>query len=246
MNAARVGWWRRNRAALVGLPLVAALAVAASSSRVWEIWMPLDTRVAHPAAALAATTWADTYEDDAGPHDRSFGVTVLQVVEDPELSALGPETLAEELPDDARVWRVDVKYQVDPQTVLQPCGAALVADDGSRSDYDTGLVASFDAPSVVCEPLSRELSGPVAVDRGPLGDDTVDQEPSQRPGAYVVPLYFLLQEDKTPSELLLWWQLPDYLSVDLAPALKESTQAPAGDAEGSTATDAPEASSPAP
>ncbi len=233
-HAGEPTWWRRNRRALIALPVVAALTAGATSERLLGLWLPGGPHRAQVVHAGVATDYAGTYEDFLGEHDRRVRVTIYDPVEDPGLSALDVDYEDEPLPSNARVWRVDVKYQADPDLPLFGCDAALVAQDGSRVLYDADRINFLYAPDPVCEPVNSDLRGPFPAEdpalvpvQEPTEDEPVEA-PTPRPTTYFVPLYFVLEEGKLPAEVQLWWEFPDYLSVPVEPGQPVEPPGPSG------------------
>lgn len=206
----RQSWWRRERIAIVLLPVVLVAAVAATSSRVDEYW------------------WQKGFHEQAPRDDR--GVVSVDVDFDDgflkypiraDISLVSAERVTEvpgayqamRLPTGASLWEVRLRWKADPDVSLTGCSIALVDDDGNRYDidptsFDPGAVTSVqtcvpdDAPGPQPQPLSAE-------------PPTNPPGAAERPASYETRAYIVVPEDVEPTAVRVWWLLPTYAELPL-------------------------------
>jgi hypothetical protein len=199
------GWTRRNRWGLLALPLAALAALAASSDRVqlyfWEEGLH------HPTSGRTGqwVSFQDAYNDSNGDHQRLVRVRLdsVQPATTPWLS-----TSPLRLPPGSKAFTVTLSLEADPDLPLSVCNLAIRDADRNRYDYlrDFG---SLDQPVSACVP--PETPGPNAA-MGDLGGGS-DPDARPRPAAWTVSPVIVVPAGVTPTEVDLWWQMPNYVSL---------------------------------
>ena len=200
-------WWRRNRWALVALPLALALMAAASADRVRSLWWEQGLHSPTTADRGEAVTFHQDVRDGLGG-TRPVDVEVrLDAVVD--ATAL-PDGLV--VPAGARAVEVEMTLSADPDVVLRGCSLAVRDADGTRYDYVAdGWGAT--QPASPCVPA--DAPGP-APSLGDLDDVLTPDSTPQRPATWTVSPVVVLPADVQVSDVVLWWQLPQH--VVLSPA----------------------------
>lgn len=219
-SAGRRGWWRRNRWALLALPVVLVVVAASGAGRAATFWLPNELSDRVDTQFDTMTHFADDYVDATGEHQRSLKIAVRDVVADPQpldmagepvtggLGGEEPATAQDLLPQGTRLWQVDLDFEADPETVLTICHVALVDAQGRITERDTSLL-SWNAGFDVCQPANTQ---------NPTSQLFVDEEahePSTRPPAYSRSVQLVTADNFEPVAVRVWWEPPTYLSVRL-------------------------------
>ena len=201
-------WGRRNRLALLALPVGALMAWGATSYRILTIWNP----------------WQLTDEVAAGPGEQAHLVHHAEdaqghYVTDLRVSA-GPARQVTALADTegsavffpgrpgSVLWQVDLTVSADPSTVVSGCQLRLVDTRGRETAYST-VAPGAEVPFDPCVPAATP--GPMP-DLG-FGLSDLDEP---RPQTYTVPVVFRTADDFVPGRLDLWYSPPRYASLALA------------------------------
>jgi hypothetical protein len=197
-------WLRRNRGGLLALPITVALAVGANAQRLPEYWWNDDLR--SPAATGVPgdwLTWTDSFDDSAGTGTRTFRVKVTgtQSVTEPAGVALPPELAA---------WRVTLDFQAAPNQVLYGCSLALRDDQGNRYDYHAAVdhIVQDDWPCLPGERVGPRPSLTPGRPREALFGEA-------RPTHWTTRPIVLAPRSAHITEVLMWWEQPDYVVVRL-------------------------------
>ncbi|WP_205471579.1 hypothetical protein [Nocardioides sp. SYSU D00038] len=203
-------WWRRNRVWLALLPVVLLALGAAASYRVADYWWNVEPHEViargEPGRAL---TFTDDYEDALGETSRTLTVEVVDVA---ELDAVPVRRLDDPVPlsDDARVVRVTMDWEADPDQGLRGCTVALRDSRGRTHRLSSaGLRFASCLPSEGGGPLV-----PSAVDDA-AGRSVPDGE--ERLPAWRTRPVFVVPQDAEITEVLLWWQLPEHVVLPVPP-----------------------------
>ncbi len=201
------GWWRRNRWALVALPVALLLVLLASGDRVRTLWWEQDLRV--PSAADAG--------DDVEFHQRVYdglgGTAPIDV--QVRLDHVGEATT---LPDDlvlpagARAVQVDLTLSADPDAVLASCSLAVRDADGTRFDYVSNGWGGLQ-PVVPCVP--EDTPGP-SPSLGDLDDTLSEADTPARPATWSVSRVVVVPDGVDVADVVLWWQMPQYVRLDVS------------------------------
>jgi hypothetical protein len=198
-------WLRRNRWGLVALPVAAALAVAANSQRLHDYWWSTDLRNAGATGDEGEwVTWTDSFSDAAGPGTRTFRVKVSNAESpgDVDVSEL-------ELPSDLTVWQITMDFEAAPDQVLFGCRLALLDDDGNRYDYR--LLRGVADDLWPCVPADHP--GPSTSISA--GEPRTVAPGEERPPTWTTRPVVMVPRTAKITQVLLWWEQPDYLSVNL-------------------------------
>lgn len=202
-------WWRRNRWALLTLPLVLVAVALSGLGRVTTFWWPYQVHDRVEGTAGEFTAFQDDYRDAGGDHDREVEVAVGEVVESAQfLDGDGLPVPDELVPPGLRLWEVEVTVRADPKVPLGGCIVALVDARERVAQRDSTLMpyqVGFDA----CQP--QDTVNPQAQ----LFVDEAPHEPSTRPPEWSRTIQLLTSEDFEPVEVRLWWEPPTYLAVPL-------------------------------
>lgn|GEM_PF-583196 len=203
------GWWRRNRLALVVLPVALALALVASADRVRTLWWEQDLR--RPTVASAGETV--TYHQQV--RDGVSGTSPVDV--QVRLDGVGDTTRLPDgmaLPAGTRAVQVDLTLSADPDVVLVGCRLAVRDAAGTRYD-DVAHAWGASQPTVPCVP--QDATGPWP-SLGDL-DDVItapDADAPPRPGTWSVSRVVVVPDGVDVADVVLWWQLPQYVLLEAA------------------------------
>lgn len=210
------GWWRRNLWALIALPFVVALVLGLGAYRVYTFWWTTHLTEASHAPVGGTATLTDSFEDAQGERSR----TVTMGAGPAEVVTTYPGFSGEMLPVDevpgTQVWRFELHVEAAPDQVLSACQVEMVDDQGRTFPVRNSLIG-WELPQDLCVPDG--LPGP-QYDLGDMWADLMDEEESTepRPETYSVPVYVRLTDGATPAQAKVYWAVPKYLALDLAPA----------------------------
>ncbi|KSW23558.1 hypothetical protein [Cellulomonas sp. B6] len=200
-------WWRRNRWALVALPLALALMAAASADRVRSLWWEQGLHSPTTAGQGQAVTFHQDVRDGLGG-TRPVDVEVrLDAVVD--AGAL-PDGLV--VPAGARAVQVEMTLSADPDVVLRGCSLAVRDADGTRYDY---VADAWGATQAVSPCVPADAPGP-APSLGDLDDVLTPDSTPERPATWTVSPVVVLPADVQVSDVVLWWQLPQHVVLPTA------------------------------
>ncbi|MED5814777.1 hypothetical protein VST63_20650 [Mycolicibacterium sp. 050232] len=203
-------WLRRNRWGLLALPLATVAAISANAQRLHDYWWDQDLRrAAATGSAGQWVSWTDSFSDAMGPGTRTLQVKVTDAgPTDVVQSRRGPKAVS--LPSDLTGWGVTLDFKAAGDQVLSGCRLALLDTEGNRYLYQMTI---GDA--------SQELSPCLPPDHpGPSASITAGEPRSVLPGEERPPQWttrpvMLVPRDATITQVLLWWEDPDYLAVQL-------------------------------
>lgn len=231
-----VGWWRRNRRAVLALPVAVALAVAASSSRVVLFWWPYGPHDVTRADAGELVAFSDDWQDRAGEHTRRWRVSV-DAVDTPPTRTVPDEDGGEVLatvartedtgysedgevhlvsPPGTRVWRVVLTVEADPDEVLRTCRLAVVDTRGRSFEYASRVAdpVRWTLKTAPCVPA--DAPGPSARILDGQGPDPAEE--LDRPARYTTEAYVSTAADAVPAAVRVWFDHPETLEVTLPAA----------------------------
>lgn len=215
------GWWRANRRWLLVLPVALLVAVALSSGRLVRYWLP-EQRYDAVTGTGSTVHYEETYVDAGGEKLREVTIELLAVAPadtiDPGDDLGGEVDVLGRLPEETRLWAVDLSYTADPDVVLNDCTVALVDDDG-REHTSNVTERLFSVTSLLPFPayggcVPQEAPGPSFV----LGLGIDEEYAGQpRPASFEVRTYVLMPDDAVPETLRVWWGrgLPRFAQLDL-------------------------------
>ncbi|UZN04499.1 hypothetical protein [Cellulomonas sp. S1-8] len=203
------GWWRRNRWALVTLPVALALALIASGDRVRTMWWEQDLR--RPAAAAAGETVAYHQEVRDGLGG-TYPIDVQVHLDGVEDAGDLPDRMV--LPAGTRAVRVDLTLGADPDSVLVTCRLAVRDADGTRYDYVSSAWGATQS-GTPCVPADATGPWPSLGEELDEKTTTPDETSGPRPPTWSVSPVVVVPEDVDVTDVVLWWQLPQYVRLDV-------------------------------
>lgn len=224
-------WWRSNRWGVLLLPVAAALAVVASSSRVVLFWWPYGPHEVTRAALAQPVGVQEQWLDRAGTHERRLSVSVDSVSAPPatpirfqgrEVPSVvvpaerpgprGETTVTLTSPPGTRIWQVTLSVVADPDQVLAGCRVAIVDTQGRVYDSDVRMI----------EPVRSTLKTTPCVPDGARGPSAVlydgmaqDPEELDRPASYTTSAYLATAADAVPQTVRFWFEYPRVIEVSV-------------------------------
>lgn len=204
-------WWHRNRWALLALPLVLALAWAATSYRILTLWHPFQLTEEVTAPPGEPAHFVHELSDAKGPYVIDLDLTASPARQVTSLTHPDHSTSFFPAQGGTVVWQIDLTVTADPDTVVNGCRVRLVDTLGRETTYSS-VAPGADVPFAPCVPLETP---------GPWPALTEDEEPAPdeppRPGTYTVPIIFRTADDFVPDRLDLWYEPPRYASLPVQP-----------------------------
>jgi hypothetical protein len=202
----RRGWWRENRFWLPAAPLALAVVLAASSYNVRDHWY--DEGLRHELASASPgerVEVSDDYDDALGQTRRTYAVRLEGLQE--------PDTYPYDLEDGpppagARVVKVVLDWEADPDQVLQGCTVALADGDGRRYER----VDSFSQGNMCVRSGHEGPDAPASPDgvRGAVEDG------AERAPTWTTKSSFLVPDGVKITQVLVWWERPDYVALSVS------------------------------
>ena len=212
-----MSWWQANRWYLIALvPVtVAALAVTAFQAVVLVVpWTPRE--VANSDTSIRFTT-ADSHAVYPGPVDYSVTITlkgVAPVSELPPESSLasklyGPTTAA----PGARLWRVDLDFDADPDMALGECALSVMDAHEQHYSADAGKLSEGVpyVPPLASSCVPKETPGPWT-------DLYFDVQPpfeDPRPARWTKSAYFAVPTTVIPDRVRIDLGSSGYKTINL-------------------------------
>ncbi|WP_332662909.1 hypothetical protein [Aeromicrobium sp.] len=209
-------WARRNRKALLLLPVAAITAVLASSSRIEDYWWTKGLHDGTKADASGVVHFSDAYDDGylTYPIEASIALKAVEPVTTIQSHLGKPEPVT--APDGAMVWRVGLRFEADPDTALSGCKIAIVDADGTRYDAEPRQFESRGStPIHTCVP--DETPGPQAT-VGSTAAPKVAEGEAPRPPAYDTVVYVVTPVGVKPRAVRVWWFPPKYAELPVEDA----------------------------
>lgn len=204
------GWWGRNRLALLAIPILLALVVAANGSRLERYWWNTDLRSATTGQQGEFIRFQQDFTDAVGDTSRTLEIRLDDLTDLDEIpSAYGAPA---PIPDGLRGVRVDLSFKADPDQPLQGCWLGLVDEDGTRYEFDTTFADTSQTESFPCYEFGKP--GP----RTPFmpGDKRVTNPGEERPAAWQTHPIVFVPEDVRITEMVMWWYgLPEHVRVQV-------------------------------
>ncbi|WP_344771124.1 hypothetical protein [Aeromicrobium panaciterrae] len=202
-------WLRRERRALLLLPVALIAVAVGAGSRLDEYWWD---RGFHEKAAVE-DGWAeirDEYDDDHLTYPIRAEFTVDSIEPVPVVpGALDSPTVA----TGGQLWKATLSWKADPDVVLIGCNIALMDGDGVRYDADghgwDGSDYQFNekcVPDATAGP--RPSLGSTAKPRVLDGDEP-------RPESWQTTVYAVVKAGVVPTALRVWYFLPRYAELPL-------------------------------
>ena len=208
LTPAHGSWLHRNRVWLALLVPLVALALAASSWRWVTIYRPAEQTAAHRAEAGTAHLRQTVLVKDSD-EPLSIDITATEAVR------MGVHQ-GRQAPPGTVLYLVSTLFAADPdQPLLRGCGATVrdQHDAVYRAGFGTIAHPGADEGDIATDCLPDDAPGPLY---DPLGGG-VEQpdEGGGRPASWVVNFLFVLPEGRTPAELRVVFDLPDYAVLPL-------------------------------
>jgi hypothetical protein len=200
------GWWRRNRWALAALPVALVLTLVASGDRIRTLWWEQDLRVSTAVDAGATGEFHQRVYDGLGG---TLPIDVQVRVDSVGDATTLPSDMA--LPDGTRAVQVDLTLSADPDRVLTGCLLAVRDAAGTRYDY---VWNAWGANQAVVPCVPEDAPGP-RPSLGDLDDALSDSDSPPRPASWSVSPVIVLPEDVEITDVVLWWQKPQYLLLEV-------------------------------
>ena len=154
-------------------------------------------------------TWSDSFSDALGPATRTVRVKMSGTE---SIGAAGPsaDSADLDLPPELTGLRVTMDFEAAPDQVLIGCQLALRDDNGNRYVYRP-KVNDLSQDSWPC--LPGDKSGPMASITA--GEPRMVMPGYERPPHWTTRPVVVVPRTATITEVLLWWEQPDYLAVEL-------------------------------
>jgi hypothetical protein len=203
-------WLRRNRWGLLALPVAAALAVGANAQRLHDYWWTVDLRNAAATGSLGEwVTWSDDFTDALGDGTRTLRVKVSRAESTADSGAMSDVAADLELPPDLMGFRVTMDFEAETDQVLFGCRMALLDDAGNRYVYTPNTKG-----------LSQEMSPCLLGNQeGPVPSISAGEPRTaiygERPPQWTTQAVVVVPRSAKITQVLLWWEQPDYLEVKL-------------------------------
>lgn len=201
------GWWRENRWWLLAMPVAVAALLGASAYNLHDYWYIQGLH--HEAASASQGEFVkvtDDYDDTAGHTSRTFRVRLDGI----EKTARYPFDDFEDpapVSKDQEALVVHLDWEADPDQALTLCSVALKDDEGRRYE----IVGNTQHGP--CTPEGHDGPDPALFEGQVRGD--VD-EGEERPPTWSTAPIFLVPAGVTITQVLLWWDLPDYVSLTVS------------------------------
>lgn len=204
-SAQASGWWRRNRWALVGLPVALLLALIGAGDRVRTLWWDQDLRRPSTVEAGGTAEFHQRLVDGAG---EPMPIEVQLRLDGVGAATTLPEDM--ELPAGTRAVQVDLTLSADPDIVLLTCNLALRDAAGTRYQY---VSTSWGARQPVAPCVPADTPGPWP-SLGDLDDVLSHSDDPPRPRTWSVSPVVVVPDGIEITEVVLWWQLPQYVLLE--------------------------------
>lgn len=203
-------WWRRNAGWLLALIPALLLALAASSFRLTQLYLPWEWSQPIVAGGPVGTLEQNYLGTDDERYHREVTVEVLGATSVREFE--GHAAIV-----GATLWRVDLKLSAAPDQMLSECTIELVDAEGTRYGFDGGRRAAdpddtFYSSTVVrpsCVP--RDAPGPRL---HPITGGPIDS-PEPRPDSWELSTSVVIPEGYEPQQVRIAWNHPVYLVLDI-------------------------------
>lgn len=203
-----MSWWRRNRIWLLLLVPVLAIAIAASSYRMLNLYLPWQWSRPVVVEGTVGTLRQTYTELDDVRRTREVQVEVRSVTQHSEWD--GVQAVA-----GGAMWRVLLRFEAEPDQFLHGCHIELVDADGNRYDFTSGLESAEEGGFylspwlLTCVP--DEAPGPTVA----LFQNEIIESPIERPRAWRFDALIAMPEGVTPTAVRIGWKTPDYLVLEI-------------------------------
>ena len=210
------GWLRRNRWGLMLLPVVLIASAGAASSRLEDYWWDKGMRGAQHPDSSGVVHYDDGYDDGFVSYPIKADISLASFEQVDSLPAYtGTERIPATVPTGGVLWAVTLHFAVDPSIVMRGCNVAIMGEDGSRYDADTGDYHSTgEGPIYFCAP--NDSPGPqvqVGSTEGPVADTTPGT--TARPPTYDTVVYVVTPRTAKPRSVRVWFSNPTYAELPI-------------------------------
>ncbi|MGV9803145.1 hypothetical protein ACWDTP_34330 [Mycobacterium sp. NPDC003449] len=203
-------WLRRNRWGLLALPVTLILAAGANAQRIHDYWWDQDLRRAAVTGDQGQwVTWSDTFTDATGDSTRTVTVKVTGSEPADRADESGQPTPLG-LPAEVTGRAVTMDFRAAPDQVLYGCRLALVDDDGNRYAYRP-VVNNVSQTMFPCVPDEHPGPRPSIT----AGEPRTVWPGEERPPRWSTRPVVVVPREARITQVLLWWEEPDYLAVQL-------------------------------
>lgn len=205
-----MSWLRRNRWWLVTLVPALLLALAASSFRLTQLYLPWEWSRPVVAGASVGTLEQAFLGHDANRYRRTVTVEVAAV--EPVPSFDGHAAIP-----GATLWQVDLLLTAAPDQMLKHCSIELVDGEGTRYGFEGGRrAADPDDPfysSTVVHPfcVPDDAPGP---ELQPITGEFLES-PVERPGSWELSTALVVPDGHDPEQVRIAWDKPSYLVLEV-------------------------------
>ncbi|MBM6400536.1 hypothetical protein [Phycicoccus sonneratiae] len=188
---------RRNRRALVALPFLLALAVAASSQRMVTLWWPngMNDRIAVDDTGTARFE-GDVELQSSVQHQRIAVRFVEAAPVDRMRMSLDEEV---PVPPGFRAVRVRIHVETAPTAVITTCQVLLRDENGATWAAGTTMFDGGLADLASCQPLGVQNPSGFDIDREQDRDADPEDRLPPRPAAFERDAVFVLPEAARPT-----------------------------------------------
>jgi hypothetical protein len=204
-------WLRRNRLGLVLLPVAAALAVAASSSRYVHNYLPYEPSSVSEGVVGTPVDYAQEWQDRSGKYVRKVAVTVDGITPTTKVVDWDGEDVDAKIPAGTTLWRVSLSLDAAPDQVLRSCKLIVVDTRGREYEFGSRRIQPSNLKISPC--LNPGQGGPEAA----LVDGATHKDEEPRPQTWSTVADVLMAEDSVPAMVRVWWEFPEVIEVPVKP-----------------------------
>ncbi len=200
-------WWRRNRAWLIALPFLLALALLASSQRLINSYLPWEPYIAVTVRDGEIDFRQRQRLSDGQEFERRVHVRLLGVTQTEEFDGIIAS-------DGATLWRVDLEFEAAPDQLLDPCTIELVANNvrySAKAGKELATSSNWRASLTTIRCVPQDTPGP----KIEAFTTNVKENTPPRPTQWSNSAALALPTGVTPESLMLWWSTPEYLLFPL-------------------------------
>lgn len=199
-----LSWWKRNRLWLALVVPLLALALAASSFRLFTLYLPWQWSAPIASDTSVGTLKQRYLELDGVERDREVRVEVVSL--EPRESVDGLVAV-----DGATLWRIELELTAAPDQFLEFCDIELSDAAGTRYDFRSSVVPEdpdgFNPPPFALRCVPEDAPGPTLA---PFSDEVIES-PVDRPRTWTTEALIAVPNGVTPTAVRVGWQQPEYL-----------------------------------
>lgn len=199
----RISWWRRNRLWLALLLPLLALALAASSFRLSNLYLRWEWN--QPVVVHGSGVYTQNYQDTRNnQRTRTAKVGIAQLARTTVVAADHPAPGTE-------LWRIDLDFEAAPDQFLAGCTIEFEDAAGVRYGTQGAKVDASGRPNPLPrrpECVPSDAPGPELDWFGELVSPSVP-----RPGTWKVVASVAMPEGVRPTAVRVLWDKPGYLKL---------------------------------